>query len=165
MKKQLLLLLCLVFTANAYTQIVFEKGYYINNADEKVECLIKNIDWRNNPTEFEYQLNENSEKKKVTIETVQEFGITGISKYVRSTVNIDRSSSDVHDLSDEKKPIFKEETLFLKVLIDGKANLYEYIDGSLSRYFYNKKNTPIEQLIHKNYQKTGTIVIGENSRY
>jgi hypothetical protein len=46
MKKQLLLLLCLVFTANAYTQIVFEKGYYINNANEKVECLIKNIDWR-----------------------------------------------------------------------------------------------------------------------
>jgi hypothetical protein len=165
MKKQLLLLLCLVFTANAYSQIVFEKGYYINNTDEKVECLIKNIDWRNNPTEFEYQLNKNSEKKRVTIETVQEFGIYDVSKYVRSTVNMDRASEDLEDLSDEKKPIFKEETLFLEVLIEGKANLYEYIDGNLSRYFFStKENTSIEQLIYKMYQKEANIIC-ENDRY
>jgi hypothetical protein len=119
----------------------------------------------NNPTQFEYQLNENSEKKKVTIETVQEFGINGISKYVRSTVDMDRSSEDLDDLRGEKKPIFKKEVLFLEVLIEGNENLYEYVEGSLSRFFYNKKHTPVEQLIYKKYQKFGSISIGENSRY
>lgn len=127
MKKRILFLLITISTLNSYSQVSFEKGYYIDNTNQKINCLIKNVDWKNNPTEFEYKLAENSEPKKTTIKTIKEFGIDNISKYVRSTVNIDRSSESINNLSNDKNPIFKEEELFLKVLVEGKATLYQYV--------------------------------------
>lgn len=46
----------------------------------------------------------------------------------------------------------KKKLFFLKVLIEAKTNLYEYIDGNLKTFFYKKdKNSSIEQLIFKEY--------------
>jgi len=164
MKKFLLLLLTAIFVTNAYAQIIFEKGYYVNNSDEKVDCLIKNMDWKDNPTEFSYKLRETSDKEKATIETVKEFGIYNGSKYLRSKVKIDRSSESILDLSEVRNPIFIEEVLFLTVLIESKASLYEYIDGNLVRYFYSKDNSAIEQLIYKSY-KSSQMDISRNNKY
>lgn len=164
MKKQLLLLVAIILNLNCYSQITYEKGYYIDNANQKISCLIKNVDWRNNPTEFEYKLSENGEVQKADIKSVKEFGVDNISKYIRSTVNIDRSSENINELSNERKPIFIEEELFLKVLVEGKGSLYLFNEGNLRRYFYKKENTVIEQLIYKLY-KTSNNKIGENNRF
>lgn len=164
MKKQLLFLLITVLSFNCYSQISFEKGYYIDNSNQKTNCLIKNIDWKNNPTEFEYKLSENSESKKASIKLIKEFGIDNVSKYIRSNVNIDRSSEKFNQLSNHRKPIFKEEELFLKVLVEGKANLYLFEDGNLIRYFYNTEDTVIEQLVFKSY-KTSNYKIGKNNSF
>jgi len=164
MKNKLLFLLIAILSLNCYSQISFEKGYYINNSNQKTDCLIKNIDWKNNPTEFKYRLSENSEPKDITIKTVKEFGVYNISKYIRRTVNIDRSSKITMKLSTDKKPVFKEEELFLRVLVESKYNLYEYVDGIVSRYFYSKENSAIEQLVFKKY-KTIDNKIGENNRF
>lgn len=164
MKKQILFLLITVLSLNCYSQITFENGYYIDNTDQKINCLIKNIDWKNNPTEFEYKLSEGSESKKANLESVKEFGINDVSKYVRSIVNIDRSSEITNYLSNDKDPVFQEEELFLKVLIEGKFTLYEYVDQNLKRYFYNNDNSNIEQLIFKSY-KTDNDKIGKNDRF
>jgi hypothetical protein len=122
------------------------------------------MDWKDNPTEFKYKLSENDETKKANIKSVKEFGIDNISKYIRSTVNIDRSSENIDRLSIIKKPIFKEEELFLKVLVEGKASLHLYEDGDLKRFFYNKENTHIKQLVYKSY-RTSDNQIGENNLY
>lgn len=164
MKQQLILLFTLIITVSASAQITFEPGYFIDNDNKKVECLIKNIDWRSNPTQFEYQLNENSEKKKATIKTVKEFGINNVSKYVRFIVDIDRSSMVVDNLSDNPKPIFNKEELFLLVLIEGKSNLYEYTDFNLKRYFYNYENSTVEQLVYKLYL-TSSHSMRKNNHY
>lgn len=164
MKKPLLLLFIAILNFNCYSQISFEKGYYINNANQRVDCLIKNVDWRNNPTEFEYKLSENGESKKESIESVKEFGVDNSSKYVRTKVNIDRSSEYVNELSETRAPLFIEEVLFLKVLVEGKASLYEFIDGGLERYFYMHNNNAIEQLIFKSYKVQDRNVY-KNSRF
>ena len=165
-KNQLLLLIITVFSFNSYAQIEFEKGYYINNSGEKINCQIKNIDWKNNPTQFEYRLSENNEPQKETIKSVKEFGIQSASKYIRSTVNIDRSSNNINDLSIDKNPIFNEEELFLKVLIEGKSCLYEYVEGNLIRYFFKDENAAIEQLVYKKYLIKGiSNNIGVNNRF
>ena len=164
MKNLLLLFFGIILTINCYSQISFEKGYYINNSDEKVECLIKNIDWKNNPIDFKYKFSENDTKKTASINSVKEFGIYNTSKYIRKTVDIDRSSKKINDLSTVKNPIFNEEELFLKVLVEGSADLFLYADGSLKRYFYNKKNSTIEQLVFKSY-KTPDNEIGTNNQY
>lgn len=158
MKKQILVALMVIFSFNSYAQIIFEKGYFISDSGDKTVCLIKNIDWANNPTEFKYKISENSEVKEETINSVKEFGISNTSKYVRFSVKIDRSksSSTEDELSFNKEPEFSEETLFLKTLVEGKATLYAYEDTNLYRYFYSVNNSAVEQLIFKSYQIRST---------
>ena len=164
MKKKLLFLLTSILSFNCYSQIFFESGYYIDNNNEKINCLIKNLDWESNPTEFKYKLSENSELNKKTIKSVKEFGIHNTSKYVRSAVEIDRTSKYVDEFDDEKKAVFQEEELFLKVLVEGKSTLYSYVDGNLTRYFYSTEKSNIEQLVFKNYI-TSEYQVGTNNRF
>ncbi len=164
MKKNLLFILIVILSANCYSQIIYEKGYYIDNSGNKVDCLIKNVDWKDNPTSFEYKLTENSDKNIATLNTVKEFGVYNIFKYTKQTVNIDRSSSIVSELSNDKYVSFNEEELFLKVLVEGKASLYSFVEGNIIRYFYNKDHSDIEQLVYKKYL-TDDNQIGENTRY
>lgn len=163
MKRTILVLLVLVFSYNGYSQISFEKGYYINNNNERIECFIKNKDWINNPIKFEYHLSDTKTIKEASINSIKEFGIYSQSKYIRSTVNIDRSSEDLNELSTSKSPVFNEEQLFLKILVEGKANLYSFRDRRLIRFFY-KKASNIEQLVFKSFLIDDTN-IGKNKEY
>jgi len=165
MKKQAFLVLTIAFSLNSFAQISFEKGYFIDDDGKKTECFIENVDWKNNPTEFKYKLSENSKPEKATIETVKEFSIINFSKYVRESVKIDRSSNDLNQLSSTRNPVFKDEILFLEVLVEGKSNLYYYEDGNLIRFFYNRiDNQVVEQLIFKNYLKENNYR-GENNMF
>jgi len=164
MTKKLLLILSIILSLNGYSQISYEKGYFIDNTGQKTNCLIKNIDWLNNPTEFKFKLSETSEPKIESIKSIKEFAVYGNSKYVRNTVNIDRSSESIDKLSNDKNPIFNKEELFLKVLVEGKSNLYEYVAGGLRRFFYKKENSNIEQLVFKIY-KTIENNVDRNNRF
>ncbi|WP_298878602.1 tRNA modification GTPase [uncultured Polaribacter sp.] len=151
MTKQLTIIFVFLFALNAFSQNNFVNGYYIDNSDKKINCLIKNNDWLNNPTEFKYKNNIDSEVKTLTINDAKEFGIFDVSKYVRHKVDIDRSSKKTDELDNDKNPIFNKEKLFLKALIEGKANLYYYEDKGLVRYFFNKEFKEMKQLISKYY--------------
>ncbi|MDN3674603.1 outer membrane beta-barrel protein [Flavobacterium branchiarum] len=164
MKKHLLLLLIIFLGFNTYSQITFEKGYYIDNSGQKIDCLIKNVDWRSNPTTFEYKLSEESESRIATINTVKEFAIENGSKYISSIVKIDKSSTKLDEMSSEKNPVFVEEQLFLKVLIEGKANLFVYNNSASQKFFYKVDNGNLEQLVYKKYL-ISTDKIAQNEYY
>lgn len=148
----------------AFCQIDFQQGYYINNDQQRVSGLIKNEDWNNNPTEFDFKKTENAEKQTQLINDVTEFGVDDVSKYLRETVSIDRSSDKLANLTRNRNPKFLKEELFLKVLVEGKANLFVYNDGNLRRFFYQKDGGEIQQLIFKSY-KTKSNFVAENNRY
>src|SRR5690606_31090943 len=152
MKSLLVFFITTILYFQCHSQISFEKGYYIDNTNTRVDCLIKNADWKHNPTEFEYKLQANGHPQIAIIKSAKEVGIGNIMKYVRSTVNIDRSNESIMNLSRDKDPEFQEEELFLKVLVDSKATLYQYVQGALQRYFFNRENSNIEQLIFKKYK-------------
>ncbi len=162
--KQLLFLITILLSFSSYAQINFEKGYFIKNSDEKIDCLIKNLDWKKNPTAFKYKLSEDGEVNTGILDATKEFGIYNVSKYIKRTVKIDRSRYNLDKLSASKAPEFNEETLFLKVLIEGDANLYMFEDKRNTRYFYNKENTSIQQLIYKRYNINENQT-GENQEY
>ncbi|MGB5821806.1 MAG: tRNA modification GTPase [Saonia sp.] len=164
MKNVLLLHLLFILSANCYTQINYEQGYFIDNAGNRTDCLIKNVDWKNNPSEFEYKLNENSPAQKGGVRTVAEFSILTSAKYVRSKVNIDKSESQLKYLSKFKEPQFVEETLFLKELVKGKANLYAYESDNLNRFFFQTNSKEIQQLVYKKYAASDNR-IGENTLF
>lgn len=149
---------------SSYSQIIFEKGYYINDSDEKIDCLIKNLDWKNNPTEIEYKLSESDNELTTKISNIKEFGIDGKSKYLRVTAQIDRSSNNTNTLSNNTSPEFSQEIVLLKVLVEGRANLYQFEEGNLVKYFYQIDSAKIEPLIYKRY-RTNDDEIGVNETY
>jgi len=151
MKKTILIILSSLISIITYSQINYEQAYFIKNNDEKVSCLIKNLDWKNNPSSFNYKINDTTEILTANIEGVKEFGFTSNIQYVRFNVKMDRSSDLTGSLSPKKEPEFNNETLFLKVLVKGIANLYKYEDKSLIRFFYSTNHTTPEQLVYKRY--------------
>lgn len=152
MKKQILFIaLTLLLTLKSFSQITFEKGYIVTENNQKTECLIQNMDWKNTPTNFRYRLSEGSPIIDADIKTVKEFGITGQNKFIRSVVNIDRSTKNLQNMTKDKDPIFRQENLFLQVLMEGNASLYLYDDGTVRRFFYKVNSSEIKQLVYKTY--------------
>lgn len=161
-----LLITLLLLNANIFAQINFESGYYINNQDVKINCLIKNVDWNSCPNSFEYKFNENSIVETAVIKDVKEFGIPNTFKYKRYTVEIDRSSNIISELSTSKAPELNNETLFLKELVSGSAILYKYSDQNIIRYFVRKSDSKnVVQLIYKLYATIDGLSYGKNEAY
>lgn len=164
MLKYVTLLSLILFSVNIFAQISFEKGYFINNQNEKIECFIKNVDWKNNPTKFKYKLTENAPPQTASVEAVKEFGIDDSSKYLGVKIDIDRSSNNVETMDNNREPNFKSEELFLKVLVEGDATLLLYRERKLSRYFIKTTSGKIEQLVFKRY-KSSSDKVSENKEY
>lgn len=157
-------ILTFLFFYNAVGQIIFENGYFIDNSGNRTACLIKNQDWKNNPNSFEYRINENSDIQKATLTTVKEFSIPGQFKYVRFTVEIDKTLEklDVGQLTYDPKPNYVKEELYLKVLVEGKASLYMYDADNLRKFFYTLENEVPEQLFFKRYKKSESTLASNN---
>ena len=150
MKKYISLLLLLIFTISAFSQIKFEKAYFIDNNGVKTECLIKNDDWKNNPDIIVYKLSEPGDKLSSSIKNIIEFEIYGETKYERHIVNIDVSTQDLQKMDSNRRPIWEKQTLFLKVLIEGNTMLYKYTNNNTgSKYFYKTNTSNIKQLVSK----------------
>lgn len=162
MKRTLLLLTISLLSFNLYSQIQFEKGYFIDNNGNKTECLIKNYDWRNNPLEIEYKISEKDQPIIANIKDIAEFGVANNLKYIRFFGKIDKSTESLDLMSTEKNPVFNEKELFLKVLVDGKASLYMYEEAKFVKFFFKSEDTDIEQLIFKSYKVTDDKVAVNN---
>jgi len=163
MKAKFLLIFSLL-SINSFAQKNFEPGYFIDNHNQRIECLIKNLQWSNSPKEFDFKLNEKNATQTATIDSVKEFGITGSSKYVRFDTRIDRSSMDMDKLSKTRNPSWSEERLFLKVLVEGKATLYYYSENLFVRFFFNVGDSALKQLIFKEYF-AGNNQIASNTEF
>ena len=144
----ILLFFSILFTQ---AQIRFEKGYFLDNSNNRVDCLIRNLDWKNNPTSFDYKLSEEGEILTADLNSANEFGFGEEFKFQKVTVDIDRSSDLVRLLKENSEPVFKTETFFIKVLVEGKASLYQYTEDNLIRYFYRLDEGEIQQLVYKRY--------------
>ena len=151
MKIKLLMALLCVY-GWSFAQIKFETGYYITNSGEKTEGLIKNVDWNSNPTTFQYKNSESDEVKTWSLKDVKEFKVYNGAKFVRAEVKLDRSSHILSRLSNQRAPEFKNETLFLKEMVDGNVRLYKYSDGNLIKFFLQTNDGKIDQLLYKPFQ-------------
>src|ERR1700690_3644254 len=146
------ILFVFLFPLNAISQIAFEKGYFVDNDGKRVECFIRNLDWKNNPRQIEYKLTQESRPERLDIAFSREFGVDNYSRFVRRTVRMDVSSEYLDSLRSERNPIWSEQKLFLKVLVEGKATLYFYQGGNIVRYFYEVNGLAVQQLIYKRYR-------------
>jgi hypothetical protein len=171
MKNRIVFLILLFTTSSFFSkgQTLFNAGYFITSEGAKTECLIDNKDWEMSPSEISYKLSAQNERQKILISDLQEFEIFGYSKYIIREVQIDKSSSEISELSPIKNPVWQTEKLALKVLVEGKASLYMYSGFNLTRFFYSVDDSSgIQQLVHKTYQAINEKLerfIGTNNNF
>jgi hypothetical protein len=151
MNRILLALLICISCLSGYAQVKYDSGYFIANDGRKTVCLIKNYDWKYNPTEFLYKQTENADAQQATIAGVREFGIFNFSRYERYDIDIDTSADQLDGVTTNAAPEFKRQTVFLKVLVQGKASLYTWWAENKIRYFIKTDTGSARQLIHKTY--------------
>jgi len=156
-------LIYISFSNNTYSQYKFEKGYYIDNDDKKIECLIQNSRWTDNPTEIKYKLLDDSKIYELGIKSIKAFEINELTKFVRANVDIDRSSLEFNHLTRSLQPEFNKEELLLKVLVAGKSNLYYYKDAGLIRFFYDTSVGEIKQLVYRKFRDKDNEISYDNS--
>lgn len=164
MKQFLLLTILLLSGISVFSQTNYESGYIIKTNGQRVDCFIKNEDWKGAPTTFNYKLEENGDIKTGNISNIKEFGADNNFKYIAKTLAVEQSSDKVGNLTEDRNPVFKEETLFLKVMLEGNASLYYAVKNNDNRFFYKINDGDIEQLIYKRYIATNKN-IGANNRY
>jgi len=164
--KKLFLLILILQLLSSKAQIKYEKGYIIDNNDNKTDVLVRNLDWMRNPTSFSYKISESDKEKTGNIKDFKEFGAASSFKFVRFSGNVDTSPDRIDQLSVTKAPIWEEKQIYLLQVVSGNINLYSFSDGNIERYYYSKMDGEITPLIFKKYNLDGDIYkIAENDQY
>jgi len=163
MKNFSFIVIAFLLVTNTNAQINFEPAYFINNADIKTNCFIRNVDWKNNPSSFEYKLGEDDDSRIASISDIKEFQVDNESRYVRAKVRMNRATDNNNALDTHKDIVFKEEEVFLKTLSEGDALLYYFEDNNLRRFFYQVDGSLIDPLIYKRYRKSITEIASINT--
>ena len=165
MKKYFTLAILFCSLTTIIAQTTYEKGNYIDNTGIQIDGYIKNIDWKDNPVSFEFSKTSDGQNSiSKTIQQVQAFEITGISLYERHRVNIDRAPQEINNLGYNRNPEMKEETLFLKVILNGENKLYRYRDNNTLKFYYKKGAQDINALVYKRYL-TNDQALAQNNYY
>ncbi|AXG70487.1 hypothetical protein KORDIASMS9_02727 [Kordia sp. SMS9] len=158
------LLVFLMTTSGVFAQINFEKGYFVTENGQKTNCYIKNEGWINNPSKFEYRLTPNGKTKVLRTTNLKTIEITGAFKLEKHTVPFDDSERDLKELKFERSPDYKDTTLMLNVLLEGKATLYSYRDEDKRAFYYSKDGGDIQVLVYNVYTNEDRKIL-YNNRY
>lgn len=166
MKRSLFVVAMFFATFFCYSQISYEKGYYLDQMGKRHEGFIKNLDWRDNPTSILFSNTENGNSHKIELHQMSSFGISDDSRFRKATVQIDRSSKILNELKYSAQPEFQTATVMLKELIRGELTLYKFSEGQIIRYFYGlQSQDSIIPLIHKKYKsRNGSVAYNNEFR-
>ncbi|MEM7512150.1 MAG: hypothetical protein AAF388_14545 [Bacteroidota bacterium] len=83
---------------------------------------------------------------------IKGFSLNAQERYVSRKVDINTTPIAIEKISiDTKDPVFKSDTVFLQMLVGGRANLYGLLDKGRWHYFIEKQETPLEELILTRY--------------
>jgi len=148
----------------SFAQIQFEKGYIITKDNKRVEGFIKNMNWKDNPTEISYKIKPSDKPIKADVTNIKEFALDHNFKYVSANVKVDLVNKPTVGTQNELDPVWTKANLFLKVILEGKATLYQYKIGKVERYFYSLSDSVINFLTYKQIHKASTLIKNNDFR-
>ncbi len=152
MKLRSLILITLLFCCQQAFAQNLNAGHYIDKNGKKVAALIDFRDWEINPTEVRYRKRGGATTEILKPGDIQSFGIKGIDLYFSKTVAVNVAPIEVNEMTESPDPIFEKRTVFLKLVIDGKAKLYVLNDEKRKRHFFiEKEGLPATELIYTRF--------------
>jgi hypothetical protein len=139
-------------------QIEFQRGYYVDNHNDTIQCEIKNKGWSFIPESFTIRNIDNSETYKILTEEIKLLKISNKVKFVKILVQEDISDNNPEKIALDKNIEYTETERFLRVLVESKYSLYVAEEGRFKKFFYTDQNGIVRQLVNKRYYIKGKNV-------
>lgn len=156
-------LVFVILTMRAIGQISFEPGYFVDVSGRRVECLIRNEKWKNNPYRVQFKRGETEHIETASPKTWKQFGFSDGTVYESKRTEIEQSSNRLNDLDDRRGPVFKSDTVFLRLIVTGKAALYQYEEENKLLFFIQVDGDTLVPLVNKMYRVTVTNTQGSQN--
>ncbi|MBP7555688.1 MAG: hypothetical protein KA821_05465 [Chitinophagaceae bacterium] len=137
----------------AFAQKNMLPGYIVLPSKDTVWGTIDYRNWEKNPKEIMFS-QSSAESRSYTINEITAFGITGRDYYRKATVSVDDNTVNAWEASLYNKELIREQTVFLRILNEGKElTLYEFVNFK-PHYYISKGGGPVEELIYKLERKS-----------
>ncbi|MEZ4945134.1 MAG: outer membrane beta-barrel protein [Cyclobacteriaceae bacterium] len=137
--KIITLIATLFITISAKSQTTnWQPGFIIPSGRDTIKGFIDFKDWKQNPKHILFK-DLNSKEFSYSANSISYFYISTFDEFYHGNIiTTDQSSlrsNDVINLINQN--IIKTDTVFLKVLVDGKISLFEFNDGNRLHYLYD----------------------------
>lgn len=151
-----------------FAQSNFQSGYVVTNSKDTLKGFIDYKERKATPRSIDFRSDRNGRTKVYQLDDCIAYGIDGQVYYQRFVVNVSLSEVEISKLSYEENMAVQRDTVFLRVLQEGKnLSLYVYTDQLKRRYYIKNRDAeePIEliQSIYLNGEAGNAIV--KNNKY
>lgn len=148
------LLLSFIFITS-FSQKNIQPGYIVLPSKDTVRGSIDYRNWEKNPTQIRFSPST-SESRTYTISDIEAFGVTGMDYYRKVIVKVDDNPIRIQDVSTYHDDLVQEQTVFLRILVEGSAfTLYE-LENFKTHYFIAKAGGPVEELSYRLIKQENT---------
>ncbi|PQB04359.1 outer membrane beta-barrel protein [Aureitalea marina] len=141
----------------------FVPGSYTLHSGKKVEGLIKNQPLKPWDVSFEFK-EKDGPTVSVSAESVQEVTIEDNSIYLRRRIRYDQSIDRLNNLNFSSQPDWSFRTGFIKLVVDGQADLFVLQDDGGDRFYFRRGDASIQPLVYKRYLKDQDIAYNRQFR-
>jgi len=144
--------LFLFFSAVAFAQQNFVKGFTVSLKGDTTYGLINYRNWRKTPTSIQFKKEADATLISYTAKDIAFFGINlpnGREIYKAATVSIETSSKYLDHLDTQRAFNERTDNLFLLALLKGTYNLYVYEDEK--EHYFIENGDEITELRFKTY--------------
>lgn len=157
----------LSFTELSANNKHFKPGYIILESGDTIQGFIKNSSWRISPTHIIFTSKEiNNDTLSYSMKSLKGFSSNDFI-FVKKKVKIDQQANDINHLDNYSLlPPYREDTVFLQVLVRGEASLYIYIESKgRNHYYIESRTSELQELLNTLYIKRITTSTGITKNY
>ena len=157
-----------LFGTSAFGQKNYVPGYLILPQGDTLRGLVDDQNWERNPRVINFKNEINANSQKFTVEQIAGFGIINGDIYHKQIVKVDKTPTQLEELTRTVGPVIITDTVFLAEQIKGLVNLYYLHDENRKYHFFIQvKDGPVEELIQRNYlvNKSGQYLLGTSNQY
>jgi len=121
----------------SFAQSHYRPGSVVNLKGDTLKGYIDYRGWDSNPTSVDFKSALTDRDKQVfSVHNATYFRVTGLGTYRKYFVSISTDETDINRLGESRDTSFKMDTVFLKVLQQGKnVALYQYTDERKTRFY------------------------------
>jgi hypothetical protein len=153
----LVLGILIILTDPLLAQNYVRSGFIVLNSGDTLRGFIKDMEWSVNPTVIEFQRTRESEGQRYDVNAIRSFTTSRPAVYEAHQVKYDPDSQSAKNLPQTREPAeWRDEKLFLEVIVSGGTALYRLDDANGRIHFFIKQrgeDQPVE-LLNRTYLVT-----------